>query len=39
MPQVNVVFVRKSGVYTQEDPALFQEIQQKGDAAIMGVGH
>jgi len=39
MPQVNTVFVKKSGVYTQEDRALFREIQEKGDAAIMGVGH
>jgi len=39
MPGVNTVFVSKSGVYTEEDPALFQEIKEKGDAAIVGVGH
>ena len=39
MPSVNAVFVQKSGVYTQEDRALFREIREKGDAAIMGVGH
>jgi hypothetical protein len=39
MPSVKAIFVQKSGVYTEEDPALFQEIQEKGDAAIMGVGH
>jgi hypothetical protein len=39
MPSVNPVFVSKSGVYTQDDLALFSEIQEKGDAAIFGVGH
>jgi len=39
MPQVNAVFVRKAGVYTQDDPALFEEIRQKADAVIVGVGH
>lgn len=39
MPAVNVVFARKSGVYTEDDPALFQEIQGRGDAMIFGVGH
>jgi len=38
-PKVNTVFVRKSGVYTQDDSKLLQEIQQKGDAVILGVGH
>ena len=39
MPQVKTVFVRKSGVYTQDDPELFQEISEKADAVILGVGH
>jgi len=39
MPDVHTVFVSKSGVYTEEDPELFQEIKEKGDAAIVGVGH
>jgi hypothetical protein len=39
MAGVNTVFVHKSGVYTEDDPALFQEIREKGDAAIVGVGH
>jgi hypothetical protein len=30
---------RKSGVYTERDEALYQEIQAKGDAAIVAVGH
>lgn len=39
MPKVNTAFVRKSGVYTQDDTKLFQEIKEKGDAVILGVGH
>jgi hypothetical protein len=39
MPQVKTVFVRKSGVYMQDDLELFQEIEEKGDAMIMAVGH
>ena len=39
MPSVNAVFVRRSGVYTEDDPELVQEIKQKGDAMILGVGH
>ena len=30
---------RKSGVYTERDEALYTEIQQKGAAAVMAVGH
>ena len=39
MPSVKTVFVSKSGVYTEDDPILFQEIKEKGDAAIMAIGH
>jgi hypothetical protein len=39
MPEVKTVFVRKSGVYTQDDPELFEEISRKADAVILGVGH
>jgi hypothetical protein len=39
MPQVKTVFVRKSGVYMEEDPKLFHEIKEKGDAVIMAIGH
>ena len=39
MPKVNTAFVRKSGVYTQDDTNLFDEIKEKGDAVILGVGH
>lgn len=39
MPNVNVVYRRKAGSFTSEDPALWAEIKAKGDAVIMGVGH
>ena len=39
MPQTKTVFVSKDGVYTLDDPRLFQEIKENGDAMIMGVGH
>jgi len=39
MPKVKTVFVRKSGVYMEDDPKLFQEIQERGDAMIMAIGH
>ena len=39
MPTVNPVFRRKAGPYMEDDPALWKEIQEKGHAAIMAVGH
>ena len=39
MPSVNAVFVSKSGVYTEDDPELFNEIRERADAVILGVGH
>ena len=39
MPQVKTVFTSKSGVYTEDDPALFDEIKERADAVILGVGH
>jgi hypothetical protein len=39
MPAVKTVLRSKAGVYTQDDPELFQEIMQKGDALVLGVGH
>ena len=39
MPSVTTVFKPISSVYTQDDPATWQEIQANGDAAIIGVGH
>jgi hypothetical protein len=38
-PAVNVEVRRKSNVYTKRDDALYEEIKEKGDAAIIGVGH
>jgi hypothetical protein len=38
-PDVHVEVRRKSGVYTERDEPLYREIQEKGDAAIVAVGH
>lgn len=39
MPTVNTVLTSKSGVYTEDDPKLFQEIKERGHAMIMAIGH
>ena len=39
MPSVKTVFKPMSSVYTQDDPATWEEIKANGDAAIIGVGH
>jgi hypothetical protein len=39
MPSVRTVLKSKSGVYTDDDPELFQEIKEEGDALVLGVGH
>ena len=39
MPTVKTVLRSKSGVYTEDDPELFQEIKETGDALVLGVGH
>ncbi len=39
MPSVKTVLRSKSGVYTEDDPELFEEIAQEGDALVLGVGH
>jgi len=39
MPSVNTVFKPISSVYTKDDPATWEEIKARGDAAIVGVGH
>ena len=36
---VKIEVRRKSGVYTERDDALYEEIQAKGDAAVVAVGH
>jgi hypothetical protein len=35
---VRTVFKRKQGTMFTNDPALWAEIREKGDAAILGVG-
>jgi hypothetical protein len=39
MPSVTVVFKRKAGPYAEDDPALWKEIKEKSNAAIMAIGH
>ena len=39
MPSVTTVYKPISSVYTEDDPATWQEIKDRGDAAIIGVGH
>ena len=38
-PGIRVEVRRKSKVYTQRDDALYEEIRERGAAAIIGVGH
>lgn len=38
-PDVKIEVRRKSGVYTERDEALYTEIQQRGAAAVVAVGH
>ena len=38
-PGTRVEVRRKSDVYTTRDDALYEEIEQRGDAAVIGVGH
>jgi hypothetical protein len=38
-PSVTTVFRRKAGPYAEDDPKLWAEIQAKGNAVIMAVGH
>jgi hypothetical protein len=38
-PNIRTVYKPISSVYTQDDPATWQEIKDNGDAAIVGVGH
>ncbi len=39
MPTVTTVFKPISSVYLHDDPATWKELQAKGHAAIVGVGH
>jgi hypothetical protein len=39
MPKVRLEFRQKAGAYAENDPQLWDEIRQKGDAVIMAIGH
>jgi hypothetical protein len=39
MPSVKTVFKPINSVYTQDDPATWEEIKAKGDGAVIGAGH
>jgi hypothetical protein len=40
MPKVNAVYkVKGGGGFTAEDPKLWEEIKEKADAVVMGMGH
>ena len=39
MPAVKTRFIQIRNVYTKDDPETWQEIKERGDAAIIGVGH
>jgi predicted Rdx family selenoprotein len=39
MPGVRTLLRTKRGVYMEEDPELFREMQQEADAAILAIGH
>jgi hypothetical protein len=38
-PDVTIVFRKKAGPYMEDDPPLWKEIKEKGNAAIMAIGH
>ena len=37
MPSVKVIIKRKAGMYSTDDPALWKEIAQNGNAAMIGI--
>ncbi len=39
MPSVKTVLASKAGVYTEDDPKLFSQIQEHHAAVVMAVGH
>ena len=39
MPKVKTVFREKTGSYFDDDPKLWAEIKEKGDAMVMAIGH
>ena len=38
-PNIHAVYRRKKGAFLDEDPALWAEIKEKGDAMVMAIGH
>jgi hypothetical protein len=38
-PKSSIVYKLKAGAYAENDPALWEEIKQNGDAVLMGIGH
>lgn len=38
-PEIKTEVRRKSGVYTERDEGLYEEIKAKGAAAVLAVGH
>ena len=39
MPTVKTVYAPMSSVYTEDDPQTWEKIKERGDAAIIAVGH
>jgi hypothetical protein len=39
MPGVKIELRSKAGVYTERDAELYEEIKDRGDAAVVAVGH
>ena len=39
LPGVKTKLVQMNNVYSHDDPKTWEEIQQNGDAAVIGVGH
>jgi len=39
LPNVKTKIVKKTGVYSQDDPKTWEMVQAEADAAIIGVGH
>jgi hypothetical protein len=39
MPKVRTVLREKKGDYMQDDPKLWAEIKEKGDAVVMAIAH
>jgi hypothetical protein len=39
MPKVKMAFKEKAGSYFDDDPKLWAEIKEKGDAMVMAIGH